>query len=270
MQTVLHRYIFNHHQHPILRKAGVKNNKLPYDYIPYIWANWALFILGIEVSLEGWEHMKNFYDQGLPTIGLFEHSSFTDFIVVMAKGGVSFKWIGKKSVFFIPMLGQMAHFAGMIPIDRKNRDAAKKSLDHAAEVVQHYKRSIAISPEGTRSNSGHLAKFKKGAFHLCLSCKCPATPILMFGTYHCWPPQHKVPTGGHVVLRFLPQIDVMEFVPNKYQELLDHSRRIMMEGMKLSPQVDHQSTSFLFKLQSLSVFALTYSILCYSLYSIFF
>lgn len=226
-------------------------------------------MLGIEVSVEGFEHVKHFYEEGLPTIGLFEHSSFVDFVVVMAKCGISFKWIGKKSAFWIPILGQIAHFAGMIPIDRGNRESAKKSLDHAAYVVQHYKRSIAISPEGTRSVTGHLSKFKKGAFHLCLSCKCPATPILMFGTYHCWPPKQTVPVSGKVLLRFLPSIDVTPYLPNRYQDLLEDSRAIMMEGMKHCPDEVVKETTTFYKLKSYIVLGCTYLIAFYLISKLF-
>lgn len=227
-----------------------------------MWAKWTLYILGIEVEIEGWENVKKIYEEGTSTIGLFQHSSYTDFIIVMASCGIVFKWIGKKSAFWIPILGQLAHLAGMIPIDRKNRESAKKSLDHASHVVEKYKRSISISPEGTRSITGNLAKFKKGAFHLCLRCKSPVTPIVIFGAYQCWPPKQPVPLGGRVVLRFHKPISVTPYLPDKYQSLLEDSRKIMMKSMANPPRYNPEVSLF-FKLKSTTVIIMTYFLMFY-------
>ncbi|XP_049852266.1 uncharacterized protein LOC126330064 [Schistocerca gregaria] len=221
--------------HPILRSLGFRNKQLPYDYIPKMWANCAMFILGIQCDIEGWENVKEIYDEDLSTIALFEHSSFIDFIVVLARGGVPFKWIGKRGAFQIPLMGQMAWFAGMISIDRSNLASAKKSLHQAAHVIQHYKRSIAISPEGTRSKVGQLMEFKKGAFHLCLYCKLNPTPIIIFGAYHLWPSFHLFPSSGRVVLRFLKPVSLDKYLPNNYNDMLNDIYLVMANAMEDVP-----------------------------------
>jgi 1-acyl-sn-glycerol-3-phosphate acyltransferase len=222
-------------KHPLLRKIGVRNNRLPYDYLPRIWAKWAMLIFGIQARLEGWENARPFCDSGTSTIGMFEHSSFFDFIVVMGSCDILFKWVSKKSLYKIPMLGLMAYMSGMIPIDRTNLESAKRSLDHATYVAQHYGRAIAIAPEGTRSANGQLAEFKKGAFHLALNCKVDATPLVLFGAYTLWPPNTLSPSPGVVTLRFLPPVNTNHFLPDRYNAMLKQVRTDMLNAMANPP-----------------------------------
>lgn len=196
-----------------------------------MWAKWAMLIFGIQARLEGWENVREFYESGTSTIGLFEHSSFFDFIVVMGSSNLLFKWVSKKSLYKIPMLGLMGYMSGMIPIDRTNLQSAKASLDWAAHVAQYYGRAIAIAPEGTRSTNGQLAEFKKGAFHLALNCHVDATPLLLFGAYHLWPPNTICPSPGIVTLRFLEPLKTEQYQPDKYNEMLKDARVAMLKAM---------------------------------------
>lgn len=248
--------------HPLLRKIGIINNRLPYDFVPRMWAKWAMLLFGIQAKLEGWEHVQRFYETGKSTIGLFEHSSFFDFIVVMGSCDILFKWVSKKSLYRIPFLGMMGYMAGMIPIDRSNLESAKKSLDYAAYVAQHYERSIAIAPEGTRSTNGQLAEFKKGAFHLALQCQVDATPLVLFGAYHLWPPNTICPSPGTVTLRFLKPIPTQNYLnlEGGYNHMLKDTRTAMLESMASPPPHIIQPTSTAFALLSGASVAATYAL----------
>jgi 1-acyl-sn-glycerol-3-phosphate acyltransferase len=247
--------------HPLLRKLGVRNSKLPYDYLPRIWAKLAMIIFGIQAKLEGLGNAKHFAETGTSTIGMFEHSSFFDFIVVMGSCPIFFKWVSKKSLYKIPMLGLMAYMSGMIPIDRTNLTSAKKSLDHATYVAQYYGRAIAIAPEGTRSLNGQLAEFKKGAFHLALNCKVPTTPLVLFGAYHLWPPNTICPSPGTITLRLLPPISSSPYEQElDYNRMLKDVRTAMLNAMAAPPTSITQPTSIIYSILSGITVAATYTL----------
>jgi 1-acyl-sn-glycerol-3-phosphate acyltransferase len=42
--------------------------------------------------------------------------------------------------------------------------------------------SLAIAPEGTRTPTPHLARFKKGAFHIAMQAGVPIVPIVLRNT----------------------------------------------------------------------------------------
>lgn len=219
-----------------------------------------MLIFGIKCKIEGWENIAKYYNSGTSTIGLFQHSSFLDFVVIMGACDYGFKWVSKKSLYKIPFLGLMGYMAGMIPIDRTNLDSAKKSLDHAAHVSQYYGRGIAIAPEGTRSMSGQLAEFKKGAFHLALKCAADATPLVLFGGYHLWPPSAICPAPGQVTLRILPALPSTEYQPDKYNEMLKDTRKAMLTAMAQPPEQMVGKTSSAYQITSLICTAATYAL----------
>lgn len=219
-----------------------------------------MLIFGLRCKIEGWENVDKFYQNGTSTIGLFQHSSFLDFIVVMGACGYQFKWVSKKSLYRIPMLGLMGYMAGMIPIDRTNLDSAKKSLDNAAYVAQHYGRGIAIAPEGTRSMHGQLAEFKKGAFHLALKCDVDATPLLLFGAFNLWSPSSLFPATGQLTLRLLPALSIKKYQPDRYNAMLKDTRLAMLEAMANPPAPLVTPISPLYNMASLVCTAVTYAL----------
>eukprot|EP01126_Amoeba_proteus_P038594 TRINITY_DN4033_c0_g1_i7.p1 TRINITY_DN4033_c0_g1~~TRINITY_DN4033_c0_g1_i7.p1 ORF type:complete len:147 (+),score=18.70 TRINITY_DN4033_c0_g1_i7:448-888(+) len=92
-------------------------------------------------------------------------------------------------------------------------------------------RSIAISPEGTRSPSGQLINFKKGPFHLALSCKVPLSPILLYGPHDLWPPGQPVPIPGKVVVQFCPRIAAKEYDQMDHNQLMTMVHKTMLQAI---------------------------------------
>ncbi|MFA5653965.1 MAG: lysophospholipid acyltransferase family protein [Desulfomonilia bacterium] len=90
------------------------------------------------------------------------HSSFFDVFAILGHLDVQFRWIVKKKLFHIPLLGLAMKRTGYISIDRGNHKKAMESIDFAAEKIRSGT-SIVIFPEGTRSEDDSLrSPFKKG------------------------------------------------------------------------------------------------------------
>lgn len=66
---------------------------------------------------------------------------------------------------------------------------------------------VALSPEGTRSKSGQLMRFKKGPFYVQAEAGAIITPLVVLGNYELWPPNYYFTCPGQVVMRYLPPID---------------------------------------------------------------
>lgn len=78
------------------------------------------------------------------------------------------KFIAKKVLFHIPILGWMAFLNGHILLNRKKRAKAVGAMNNAVDnVIKRQHRSLCIFPEGTRTDDGNLRlPFKKGVFHM--------------------------------------------------------------------------------------------------------
>jgi len=91
------------------------------------------------------------------------------------------KWLGKASLFRIPVVGWMMKMAGDIPVQRGDADSAKEAM---AECARWLERGVPVMlfPEGTRSKDGQLLPFKDGAFRLAIETGAEVLPLAVAGT----------------------------------------------------------------------------------------
>jgi len=209
--------------HPFCRSLGIKNNFLPIDMVQKYFSRGFLISADVTVSWEG----INDIDTDHNTVGMFSHGSNLD-PFILASGPLAFKFIGKKILFLIPVLGWIVRAWGHIPIDRSDRMKAIASLDEAVSKIHKWGRSIAISPEGTRSTSGRLADFKKGPFHIAKQVGLPITPFIISDAFCLWPPKSIFSVPGTVTIRALQRVTVEE--KDDPHTLLVKVRRAMLKG----------------------------------------
>ncbi|MFJ9989535.1 lysophospholipid acyltransferase family protein [Pseudomonas putida] len=84
--------------------------------------------------------------------------------------------IGKKSLGWIPLFGQLFWLGGNVLVDRKNAYQARKAMQLTTRILRD-DTSIWIFPEGTRNPAEHLLAFKKGAFHMAVEAGVPIVPV---------------------------------------------------------------------------------------------
>lgn len=96
------------------------------------------------------------------------------------------KWLGKQSLFRIPVVGWLMWLAGDVPVKRGARDSVKDAMEICRE---HLERGMPIMmfPEGTRSASGELLPFKDGAFRLAIESGADVLPLAVAGTRDALP-----------------------------------------------------------------------------------
>jgi 1-acyl-sn-glycerol-3-phosphate acyltransferase len=100
---------------------------------------------------------------------LFTHTS------AVPTGTVS---LGKKSLAWMPLFGQIYWLSGNILIDRNNRNSAFDTMTKTIEKMKKDLLSVWIFPEGTRSRGRGLLPFKVGAFHTAIAAQVPVVPVL--------------------------------------------------------------------------------------------
>lgn len=113
-----------------------------------------------------------------PTIVVANHQSFLDMPLLYLLPW-KMKWVAKKSLFRIPILGWIIYMTGHIGIDRQSRQSVKK-LDKLVEPIQAGIPGM-IFPEGTRSSGRELGRFKNGAFVLAEQYNFSILPVVLDG-----------------------------------------------------------------------------------------
>jgi 1-acyl-sn-glycerol-3-phosphate acyltransferase len=112
---------------------------------------------------------------------LANHESVLDILVLLAVLPNQVRFLAKRSLFRIPVLGWSMAAAGFVPIDRQNRARAVTSFEKAVRRLR-CGRSLILFPEETRSRSGELLPFKRGGFLLALRAGLPIVPVGIWGT----------------------------------------------------------------------------------------
>lgn len=120
------------------------------------------------------ENMRN------PYVVVCNHQSTSDPPVVSTLPW-EMKWVGKASLFKLPVVGWMMRLAGDIPIDRGDRKSRASVLVRARVVLEN-RCSVMLMPEGTRSKDGRVRQYQDGAFRLAIEMGLPVLPIALDGT----------------------------------------------------------------------------------------
>ncbi len=131
-------------------------------------------LAGIRFEVQGAEHLVS----PRPAVFLFNHQSALDVLILakLLRGG--FTGVAKKEAADVPGFGLAFRLADVAFVDRGNTAQAKEAL---APAVQRLKDgvSLVMAPEGTRSATPALGRFKKGAFHVAMQAGAPIVPIVI-------------------------------------------------------------------------------------------
>jgi 1-acyl-sn-glycerol-3-phosphate acyltransferase len=142
-----------------------------------VWARSLLWITGVRVTVEGLEKI----DLNRNYLFCSNHLSYMDTPVVMSNIPAQFRFLAKKGLFQIPLLGTHLSQAGHIPVPLEDPRAAVKTMNTAADVIQKRGISMLIFPEGGRSD-GVLQPFKEGGAFIAIKAGVPLLPIALIGT----------------------------------------------------------------------------------------
>ena len=156
-------------------------------------------------------------DSRRPHVFVANHSSFTDIFAVIRLPW-EMKWLAKKSLFSIPLLGWLLRAAGDVPIRRADKESRRQAT---ARLRNHLDRgvSVILFPEGTRSEDGALGEFRDGAFRLAIDAGVDVVPLAIAGAGESLPKGSFVFRPSSAAVRVLPPIPTTGMSPDAAREL---------------------------------------------------
>ena len=146
--------------------------------ITRLWGKWILMMSGISPQVIGLNNLKAYENY----IFVSNHESLLDIPVALSLLPKNIIFLTKKELFSIPFFGWAMNAAGMIKVNRQNREEAKKSVDIALSALKTRNISVLVYPEGTRSEPGEILPFKKGSFILAIQSGLKIVPVSTIGT----------------------------------------------------------------------------------------
>lgn len=131
-------------------------------------------LAGLDLEVDG----RSFLEAARPAVFIFNHQSYMDAVILAQLLRHDVTAFCKQELASNPVIGPYMRAHGAIFTDRKDRAAARAQLRSAANLIQSG-RSVAIAPEGTRSNTEELGAFKRGAFILARRAEVPVVPVVL-------------------------------------------------------------------------------------------
>ena len=161
---------------------------------------------------------------GQPTILMCNHSSAYDIpLGFKAFPNHSIRMLAKSELSKVPLLYQGMHAAEFPFINRKNRFQAIKDLEYAHELM---KSGIVlwIAPECTRSKTGKLGVFKKGAFITAIHAKATIIPIGIRGAFNILPARSfRINLNQQAEIHIGKAIDASQYTLENKDELIERT-----------------------------------------------
>lgn len=135
--------------------------------------------------------------------------------------------IGKQSLKWLPLFGQLYWLAGNVLLDRGNAQSAKRAMLLTTDTLKHRDTSIWVFPEGTRNQGEGLLPFKKGAFQMAIAAGVPIVPVCVSSyvgqmRLNRW-------YSGRVLVRSLPPIATNGLTLEDLPRLIEECRRQMQD-----------------------------------------
>ena len=128
----------------------------------------------------------------------------------------------------MPFLGFNLWATGHIMIDRSNRKKSIISLRKAAQKISAG-RCVTLYAEGTRTTTGEIGPFKKGAFHLALDAGVDIVPIYIDGTFKIWPKGSLKIKPGSVKVNIGKPIITANYSKQSVNQFVEDTRNAVLE-----------------------------------------
>jgi 1-acyl-sn-glycerol-3-phosphate acyltransferase len=159
--------------------------------ITRVWARGIIRFCGIKVQIEGLENLA-----GLNSFILIaNHKSFFDIFAIAAFIPGEPRFVAKKELLKIPVIGYALKRGGHVIIDR---DAGGVAIRKAIQIIRSGL-EVCVFAEGHRFNDDHVHEFEDGAAWLAILSRLPAVPMSISGSGHIFPRRAIIVTPGRAM-----------------------------------------------------------------------
>ncbi len=192
-----------------------------------LWSDLATSLAGVDLRVEGEQHLWSHR----PAVFIFNHQSGFDPILLFKMLRRDLTGVGKQEILYNPIFGPMFAAAGVVFIDRGDPAKAIESLAPAVQALREGL-SLAIAPEGTRSLTPRLGRFKKGAFHIAMQAKVPIVPVVFRNALDALPKDAVVVRPATVEAVVLRPISTAKWTTTNLDAKIEDVRRSYLKVLE--------------------------------------
>jgi putative phosphoserine phosphatase/1-acylglycerol-3-phosphate O-acyltransferase len=183
-------------------------------------------VTGVEMEVEG---EGNLWAER-PAVFIFNHQSGIDTLLMSKLLRKDVVGVAKAELKSNPIMGPLLSAAGTVFVERGTRAGAAEAMKPAVEALQSGL-SLVIAPEGTRSSSGRLGPFKKGAFHAAMDAGVPVVPVVFRNALDALPNKAFVIRPAKVEVVVHPPISTSDWSSENLDVHIEQIHRLFQETL---------------------------------------
>jgi putative phosphoserine phosphatase/1-acylglycerol-3-phosphate O-acyltransferase len=196
------------------------------DLLLSTYADLATTLTGVELNVEGEEHLWS----QRAAVFIFNHQSGLDPILMAQLTRRDVVGVAKKELERTPIVGALLKASGTVFVDRGNRSKAIEAIRPAVEAMREGL-SVVIAPEGTRSTTKKLGKFKKGAFRMAMDAGVPIVLVVLKNALDALPKNGMVIRAATVDVVVHPPISTEGWTSENLGEHIAEIHRLYEETL---------------------------------------
>ena len=185
------------------------------------WSRLILVTTGVRVEVLGLDRLV----ENRTYLFVANHQSIYDIPILFWSLPYQLRIIAKESLGRFPFLGWHLRRTGHMLVDRRRPDRA--AIFSWASLLRSRGLSLIVFPEGTRSRSGRVNRFKGGSFYLALEGGMSVVPISVVGSRHVMLKGRLATYPGHVRLVIHDRIDTQGLEGTDAREFGERIRQII-------------------------------------------
>lgn len=194
---------------------------------PKWWSRFTCWLALCRIKTRGHEHL----DPKQSYVFVANHQGAFDIFLVYGFLKHPIIWMQKQSLRSIPFVGFASQKAGHVFVDNSTVATRAATIETAKERVSNGV-SIVVFPEGARTRTGKMSRFKRGAFHIAHDMKLPIVPLTLNGPYDVLHRDSlQLSIGKKMELVIHPPIETKDLSEEELFELIDKTRDIIASDL---------------------------------------
>lgn len=191
----------------------------------HCWAKLFCILSFVRVTVKGRENIS----KGTSYVFVANHQGAYDIFAIYGYLGHNFKWMMKKALERIPLVGYSCRRAGHIYVDNRTPAAIRQTMADAERQLAGGM-SVVVFPEGSRTLDGKVHAFRRGAYTLAVEFGLPVVPLTIDGAYKVMPRTALLPRQGHITLTIHRPIEAPSD-GHEMKSLIETSRQAILSAL---------------------------------------
>lgn len=223
---------------PLYALGGSRRDSVNFSIA--LFADTASALIGMDLDVSGRENLWN----RRPAIFMFNHQSNADMLIMASLVRRDIVGVGKRELKNLPFIGPLMGAAGVVFIDRGDRQAAIETMKPIVQAMRGENKSLVIAPEGTRAPTRKLGAFKKGPFHIAIQSGVPIIPVVIHNSGDIAPKGDRIFRSGTVKVDVLPAIETESWAVDTINHHIAEVRNTFLRALG-QPELTVEQTAAL-------------------------